>query len=252
MDRKITLLLLMVFILWGCSKKEPLLINGESFTEKDLDMCRQDLCPEITINYVEAMGDDAVSEKINNKIQNYIIASLLLGEDTIPTAKTINEAAIGFIKTFRSDKKQFPDMAGDYFAEINVSELYNSEEIICLEMRQYLYSGGAHGYGSTAFVNLDPETGDEITNKNLFSDEEKFKSFAEKEFRKQNDIPINESINSTGFWFENEKFSLPESLGITKDSLIFVFNQYDIASYAEGPVEFKISKQVAEPFLKIK
>src|SRR5690606_31987371 len=142
-----------------------------------------------------------------------------------------NEAASNFIKSYNEDKARFPDMAADYFAEISVTELYNSAKHICLEMRQYLYTGGAHGYGATSFINIDPATGNELTDNELFRNKKEFTAFAEQKFREQQKINKNGSINESGFWFEDDNFQLPESVGFMQDTLIFVYNQYDIASY---------------------
>ncbi len=251
MNNKFTVVALIAFITMGCNQEKNIEFSSESFTEKELSICKNSKCPEVTINYVEVFGDDEVSEKINKKIKNFIFSSLLMGEDTIPTAKTIQEAASAFIESYNADKSQFPDMAGEYFAEISVNEIYSSKEHLCFEMRQYLFTGGAHGYGTTSFMNIDPKTGEELTSKELFKNSERFTAFAEKKFRAQQKIEQNNSINENGFWFENDKFYLPESVGFTQDSLIFVYNQYDIASYADGPIELKIALKEAEPFLSI-
>ncbi|MCB0465279.1 MAG: DUF4163 domain-containing protein [Aequorivita sp.] len=251
MNNKITVVALIALITVGCNQERDIEFSSESFTEKELSICKNSKCPEVTINYVEVFGDDAVSEKINKKIKNFIFTSLLMGEDTIPKAKTIQEAATGFIEVYNADKAQFPDMAGNYFAEISVNEIYTSKEHLCFEMRQYLFTGGAHGYGTTSFLNIDPKTGEELTSKELFKNNTEFTAFAEKKFRIQQKIDKDQSINENGFWFENDKFYLPESVGFTQDSLIFVYNQYDIASYADGPIEMKIGMKEAEPFLSI-
>ncbi|MDC8000925.1 DUF4163 domain-containing protein [Aequorivita todarodis] len=251
MNNKITVVALIALITMGCDQEKNIEISSESFTEKELPICKNSKCPEVTINYVEVFGDAKVSEKINKKIKNFIFASLLMGEDCIPTAKTIQEAATGFIEAYNADKAQFPDMAGEYFAEISVNEIYTSKAHLCFEMRQYLFTGGAHGYGTTSFLNIDPKTGEELTSKELFKNSTEFTAFAEKKFRAQQKIAKDQSINDNGFWFENDRFYLPESVGFTQDSLIFVYNQYDIASYADGPIELKIAMKEAEPFLSI-
>ncbi|MCZ4318176.1 DUF4163 domain-containing protein [Aequorivita viscosa] len=248
---KITVAVFIALICVGCNQEKNIEISSESFTEKELKICENSKCPEVTINYVEVFGDKAVSEKINQKIKNFIYNSLLLGEDTVPTATTIQEAATEFIEAYKADKAEFPDMAGEYFAEISVNEIYNTEEHMCFEMRQYLYTGGAHGYGTTTFLNVNPQTGEELTSAALFNNRKEFTAFAEKKFRKQQEIAEDQGINDTKFWFENEKFYLPESVGFTQDSLIFIYNQYDIASYADGPIELKIAIKDAESFLSI-
>ena len=251
MNTKITVAAIIVLISMGCNQEKNIEISSQSFTERELAICKNNKCPEVTINYVEVFGDDEVSEKINKKIKNFIFSSLLMGEDTIPTAKSIEEAATNFIETYNADKTQFPDMAGEYFAEITVNEIFSSEEHLCFEMRQYLFTGGAHGYGTTSFLNINPKNGEELTSEELFKSNKEFTAFAEKKFRAAQKIEKDQSINDNGFWFENDEFYLPKSVGFTRDSLIFVYNQYDIASYADGPIELKIALKEAEPFLSI-
>ncbi len=249
MNNKIAFAVLTAFTLISCERENNLALSSESFTEMDLAICKNAKCPEITINYVEAIGDSQVSEKINKKIRNFIFASLLMGEDSIPTAKTISEAATFFIEAYQADKSQFPDMAGEYFAEISVNQIYGTNELWCFELGQYLYTGGAHGYGTTSFLNVNPNTGEEIATTNLFKNKTEFIAFAEKKFRSQQKIPQDQAINDAGYWFEGDTFHIPESIGFTQDSIIFVYNQYDIASYADGPIEIKIPLNEAKPYL---
>src|SRR5690606_2756579 len=142
-------------------------------------------------------------------------------QNSIPTAKIMQEAATCFIEVYNADKSHFPDMAGEYFAENSVNEIFTSKEHLCFEMRQYLYTGGAHGYGTTSFINIDPKTGEELSSQKLFKNKKEFATFAEKKFRNEQKIAQDQSINETGFWFENEEFYLPESVGFTQDSIIF-------------------------------
>ncbi|QAA82459.1 DUF3298/DUF4163 domain-containing protein [Aequorivita sp. H23M31] len=251
MNNKIITLILIGLLVTACNKEKSIQLNAESLTEGDLKICNNAKCPEVTINYLKASGNGNVAEKINEKITSFIISSLSMAEDEKEKAKTIEEAATTFIESFNADRARFPDMAADYFAEISVNEIYNSPKHICLELRQYLYTGGAHGYGTTSFLNIDPDSGEELTANELFKNKKGFTVFAEKKFREQQKIAQDESINDPGFWFENDSFHLPNTVGFTQDSLIFVYNQYDIASYAEGPIELKISLKEAKPYLKI-
>ncbi len=69
--------------------------------------------------------------------------------------------------------------------------------------------------------------------------------------RKENQIPEGGSINATGFWFENDGFYLPETFGISKKSITLHYNQYEIASYAEGPITIEIPLTEVKEWLKI-
>jgi hypothetical protein len=251
MNNKFLAFYCFLFVLIGCEKKESLSFSSESFTEESLELCKEVSCPKVTVNYIEAVGELTVSEKINAKIKSFIIASLFLGEGN-PQATTIPEAAVDFIKMYRIHNAEFPGMAAEYFAEIDITQLNNSQEIISFEMRQYQYTGGAHGYGSSFFMNIDPKTGEELTTSQIFKDVKAFRDFTEKKFREEYEIASSASINSKGFWFENDTFNLPQEIGFTDDRVIILYNQYDIASYADGPIELEIPLEEISPFLKIK
>lgn len=221
-----------------------------SITEKDLALCEKQRCPEITINYLQAKGDQVSYDNINEEIKNFVIASLHTSVNGI-APKTIKDAAIAFSNRFHEDITEFPDTAAEYSAIIDVNEIYNTSHLVSLELTQYLYTGGAHGNGSTVFLNINPRNGKRLNFKDLIKNEQEFLAFAEKKFRDEHNIPADQPINSTGFWFEDEKFFLPESVGFTIDDLIFIYNDYEISSYAESPVELRIPREEAQRFLKI-
>jgi hypothetical protein len=250
MNNRILSLLFLLTLAFSCKKHTPLVFSSESFTEDSLAICQNTSCPEISINYIKVEGDELIANKLNSAIETFIIEALEIRDDSIPKASSISEAASNFIQTYRLHSADFPDMEAEYFAEIDVSESFASEELISINMHQYLYSGGAHGYENSSFKNLDRRTGEEISSADLFKNSEELNHLVEKKFREIHNIPAAASINSTGFSFENDSFYLPETIGFTKDKMLLVYNQYEIASYADGAVEVEISKEEIKEYLK--
>lgn len=250
MNNRILSIVFLLTLVLGCKRQAPLVFSSESFTEDSLASCQNMGCPEITINYLKVAGEEFIADKLNSAIKTYIIEALVIGEDSIPNVRSISEAASNFIQTYRMHSAEFPDMAAEYFAEINVSESYISEEIISLKLHQYQYTGGAHGYEKISFKNMDPKTGLEIPSVDLFKNSKELSILIEKRFREIHNIPSKESINSTGYWFDNDAFYLPETIGFRKDTMLLIYNQYEIASYADGPVEMRISKEEIKEYLK--
>lgn len=250
MNNKSLLLLVFLLLFFACKNNAVLDISSKSFSEKELEQCASENCPEITINYLHFLGDETISTSINSAINEFIISSLYIGDPEIePQATTISESAKDFITMYNTHSAEFPDMATAYFAEISVSKLYQSTEFVSLEMRNYLFTGGAHGYGSVIFKSFDLETGEQLSKEDFIKDIGAFTQFVEEKFREEFDIPKEGSINATGFWFENDTFYLPSSIGITNQYIIIRYNQYDIASYAAGPIELEISKEEASDYL---
>jgi len=251
MIRKFSLLIFFGYSLMSCVDK-PLTVVSTSFFEENLTSCKTVSCPEITVNYITIEGDVESASLINTEVQDFIISSLYIGDEEQPSpASSIKDAATGFIETYRLENAEFPDMAAEYFVEVTVTESFNTADLLSLELRNYLYTGGAHGYGSVIFKNYDPQTGLEWKLQDLVKDEAEFFAMAEQKFRKEHDIRANKPINSTGFWFENDQFSLPETIGFTKKNLILHYNQYEIASYAAGPIEVEIPLKEVQAFLEI-
>lgn len=248
MLKKIALFLLIVS-LWSCEKKESMEFVGESFTENGLELCQGKECPSITVNYIKAVGNHPAVDNINGKIEDYVIGVFtMMDVSTMPDS--IEDAAVGFVNGYFEDVALFPDSSMGYEAEVAVEVLNTFPGVISFQLFNYLYTGGAHGYAATTFLNVNPENGEEYTVEELFENYADFVAFAETRFREKMDIPEGQSINDDRFWFEDEKFYLPESMGFVDDKIIFVFNQYDIASYADGPIDLTISLDEAKPFLK--
>ena len=83
----------------------------------------------------------------------------------------------------------------------------------------------------------------------LFEDKEGFEQYAETQFRLQQNIPVNNPINSTGFMFEKNHFYLPENIGFTEKGLKLLYNQYEVASFADGPIELTLPYKDIQKFL---
>lgn len=99
------------------------------------------------------------------------------------------------------------------------------------------------------FLNFDPTTGKQYSQEELFTPE--FTDFIEDIFRKEQNIPAEENINSTGFWFENDTFHLPENIGFEEEKVILIYNSYEIAPYAAGDIYMEIPIEEVRPFLQI-
>ena len=135
--------------------------------------------------------------------------------------------------------KEFPESV-KWEVTIDGSILSRHKEMICIQLDSYMFTGGAHGYNATNFINFNLKSGDELYPSDLIKDINKFALIAEKIFRKQENIPLDKNINSTGFMFENDQFHLPENIGFTENEIILIYNQYEVASYADGQKTIEI------------
>ena len=72
---------------------------------------------------------------------------------------------------------------------------------------------------------------------------EEFYKIGESHFRKVKNISENQTIKETGYWFENDKFYLPDNFIISDSGFVFFYNLYEIAPRSEGYTELFIPKE---------
>jgi len=244
--------LFLLLLFTGCQEeKSTLNLTEKSYTSADLPECKDDICPKIDIQLLKAKGKSPLATTINTAVEQKIAASLSISPDDENRIKTIDQGITNFIDSFRTANAEFPDSSSsqEYEFTSNSAVSFENENLLSLKMETYSYWGGAHGYSSTSYLNFDKETAEVLTTEKLIKDKGKFKKLAEQMFREQEEIPIDGNINETGFFFENDTFSLPINIGFENDELILIYNPYEVASYAEGQIIIKIPKAEAAPFL---
>lgn len=248
MSNKIKILLLFFIVVFSCNEETTNVLSSENFSEEFQGDCKGDDCAKVTIDYCKIVGDKEVVDRINFTVGNAIIYFLKSNFDKNIRATTITEAANMFLESYESDKKEFSQIS-PYLAEISISTTFSSPSILSIKTDFYSFTGGAHGNGNQKFLNFDPLTGSLMSTSSIFKDKKEFTDFAESVFRKEKGIPAGDPINSTGFWFENEKFYLPESIGMSETEIIIIYNPYEISSYADGAIEIRIPMDEAKPYL---
>lgn len=250
MINRIVSIFAVFFILFSCNEDRPLTFSSEEFNQNKLEECKGIECPEILVNYLTASGNQEVQKRINQAIEQKVIDGLNpIRIDSAVTYNSINEAAEAFLNSYKEDKAEFPDMAASYESKIDITKSRESNELVSLKSQIYGYMGGAHGFTILSYLNFDAQTGDRLENEALFINNNAFKNFAEKKFREKFDIPKEENINATGFWFKDEIFILPEAIGYEGENLVLIYNQYEIASYAEGQIILNIPIEQAMEYL---
>ncbi|PQB05305.1 DUF3298 and DUF4163 domain-containing protein [Aureitalea marina] len=237
-------------LLIGCEQPAPLTFENIHLSLIDDPDCSSQPCPIIDIDYPVALGEDEVSISISTGLENRIIESFQINPDG-PKANTVEDAIAQFTQGYRADKAEFPDMNAQYEVSIILEESFRNEKLICFRQGDFKYTGGAHGNGVTLYQYFDLQSGQEFEFDKLIADRDGLANLAEEKFRAKFNIGPSESINSPGFWFEEELFALPETFGLEEDQLMLVYNTYEIASYADGTVEVAIPLNEVSEYLNL-
>lgn len=227
---KLNFLSLLFFLfLIACNNEETTTFEPLSITNNSCEDCTT-----VVIEIPKALGKTKLSETINTALQEEIIA--LLNFDEISHAQNINNAVVAFINDYEELNNKFPEESMPWEASIHGSIVFENKDILTIKLESYIFTGGAHGYGTNRFLNFEKKNGNELDLKDLFKNEDDFKLLAESIFKEQENIPTNAEINSTGFMFETEVFSLPDNIGYTENGLQLFYEPYEIASFADGPI----------------
>lgn len=244
MKKTLRLLPILLLIL-GCENESKLTFEPMELHSKN---CSD--CAKIEISVPKALDKLTVSNTINQALKEEIISILSFDEEQ--EVDNIDKAMASFTKSYQDLKAKFPDESMGWEASIIGEVSYENETILTIALNSYTFTGGAHGYGSTTLLNFDKRSGAELENWELFEDFEGFLKFAETKFRIQEQIPQDENINATGFMFEQDTFHLAENVGYTPEGIQFIYNQYEVASYADGPIILNLPYAEINSFLKVK
>lgn len=244
--RKLSALAILVLCLSGC-KSEQLTFETRKFRK---EIVQKKDTTRIEIEVAVAQNKSAAADSINVLFFKKI--SPLFTFDSTVTAKDYTTVCSQFIKEYSKLVSDMPDYSTPWDATAIGKTGYQSDKVINLTIDYYSFTGGAHGNGGSLSYFVDPKTGKQIKKEDLFTDVKAFTQLAEQKFRAQQKIPSGSNINETGYWFDKDSFYLPKNIFYTDKGILLLYNQYEIAPYADGPIELTIPYNEAGKFLKIR
>lgn len=119
-------------------------------------------------------------------------------------------------------------------------------------LSNYRYTGGAHGDMAFTHFNFDSISGHNITMDEAFGANYQ-KPLGEKIlqaiYKKEGASSIAQ-LNAKGYLIQQGNLPLPQNFFLQKDSVEFMYNHYEIACYAKGIVEVKLSYDELKGLLK--
>lgn len=243
-------LIFLSFGLFFSSCANELYFENIKLNKKSTLLCKVN-CPEIKLNIPLAKTNSATADSINKRVFA-VVRDLVKLDETPITKEDYSTLMESFIASYEEAKNEFPESTFGWEAAIAGEIKYESEALINIEIEHYTFTGGAHGYSGLQSLLIDPKTGNVIPNESLFNNMNSFKKMVEEKFRIKYKIPLEGSINQTGYFFPNNEFELPKNIFYTRDGLLLHYNQYEIAAYAEGPKNLFLPFTILKEYLVIK
>lgn len=222
--------------------------SDTDLTAADFKECGEAPCPRLKIRYVR-FDEISDASKTINRLNAEDIGKIFQNSENPKPVKSMEQAVGYFIEQYKVFRNEFPESQSDYEAILEQEIKDVNDRTIVLQSDFYTYTGGAHGYGGVHFLNFDAQTGSLLKTEDLVADMKGFTDFVETAFRRQYEVPASASLNDKGFFFEDDKFSLPKNIAFTKESVILIYNPYEAASYADGQLRFLFPKKTVEKWL---
>ncbi len=247
LHRNIVVLLLVLLL--SCAENPPALQwemkNVHDTFCPDGEETRE--CAVVDLNYPLFRGH--LSDSLNRLILNTLCLNLVNDSP----CQRIDAIAQDFINEYKAFLAEMPgDFAGwELKQQINV--IYDSDKVLAMLHKFYAYTGGAHGMPGEYYITIEKDSGhllvlDDILDSTKRSE---FLAVARKQFYQQRDIPAGQTLTDAGYWFDKDEFFLPDNFTINDDGLLFLYNPYEIASYADGMIELSLAYSEIQSFLNM-
>lgn len=237
--------------------KDEMVFKNETYTNPNYCTDNNN-CLQIKLDILEADEKNPLKDSINFHVFNIIKESLDLsvGEKKIETYVDLINLYESFYEEYKKTSieefNEKPENIINWEASALVKLNYQTEYILNFAVENYSFTGGAHGYGASQSLIIDAITGRKLHYKNLFTELDNIKRMAEDKLREKYKIGLGKSLNANGFFFENDKFSLPENIFFNQNGIVLHYNQYEIAPYAFGPIDIELSNKEIGKYLVTK
>lgn len=228
--------------------EEPVIIKEAEMVELTKKAsCTEEPCTTVEVQYprFESIPEfnHTIEDVLSSTLSDYIMDAE--GDENLDELENL------FIQSYEAFLEEFPESSVPWTLEVIMTRSYSNTEFVSLKMSSYSLTGGAHPNSRVDFINLSKDKKKPLETKDLISDVNGLISVAERSFRRHYNISEQESFEDYGFTFENAQFTLPESIGLSDESLILYYNSYEIAPYAVGPTELIIPLDSVQGLIKL-
>lgn len=180
----------------------------------------------------------------NETLQAFVMKSQL-GTDT----SSFQKAAQTFINEYDQFQATFP-LPRPWHHETTTKVIQITGTYLGLQTDHYQYMGGAHGNYNTLFTHFWVPEQRELAYPDLI-DTSQLKTLlpiAEQYFWAQ-EKERDQELSLDLYFFDNDQFYLPENIAFERDSVLFLYNIYEIKPYVYGQTELRIPYAEISPFL---
>jgi hypothetical protein len=261
-SKGLPVILLLTIALWSCYSSAPdeytaqvSAIQGLNFANPVQNRSTYGGCDSVAGTGVQAditflepsvQFSGKASQELSRQIRQQVIRLMNAYTDSStlranPLAESQVKAAFNaFSDSYLAFRQKFPEAAGCWFIEFTGDTLLATPRLVVYRLDQYTSTGGAHPNSYTTYLLLNAETGQPEKLSTFVSDEARLLKEAERAFRELEQLPAETRLEEQGYFLPNDTFFLPPNVAFTREGVLLLYNPYEIAAYARGPIELLI------------
>ncbi|MGB0130929.1 MAG: DUF3298 and DUF4163 domain-containing protein [Chlorobium sp.] len=184
----------------------------------------------------------AAASSINRMVAAWIADSTALSPGEGYSGPRTPEALAGhFLKVYDKDRQE-TGMGMPYQFELSGAVLLNGTKLLTMQLSSYAYTGGAHGMHMTTCFVFDAATGRRLVIDDVFVPgfKDRLNALIEARFREERGLSASDRLDGEkGGLFEN-RIAFTTNFAMTPSGVVFLYNPYEIASYAAGQTEIEL------------
>jgi|SRR5215471_13113461 len=196
--------------------------------QRHLEDCLPGAKAEFT--FVEVVsGPEAIRDRINTAIRERLKQRPRGGIASSP-----EECARKFVGAYRD--------GAPWSLSKSVKVLRATPPVFTIEYSEWSYTGNARASLATEYLNFDAETGEIVKLCDLLAPDavDRLTTLAESRFRGERGLGAAADLRRAGFRFPSGRFTLPANYGLGESSIIFAYNIFEIAPFAQGAATIEI------------
>lgn len=172
----------------------------------------------------------------DDSVVNRFVQTTLLGSDTASVERAAEQFIGDFDRFVKSDP--FPRV---WTSESHARVYRITPTYLGIVIDASSYTGGAHGNYATVFDHYDLAAHEPITLDDIVATayQNELTAIAERYFRRQEDLSVDQSLEDR-YFFDDGRFSIPANFALERDSMLFLYNIYEIKPYVDGQTELRV------------
>jgi hypothetical protein len=201
-------------------------------------------CARLRVVLAETVGGGTqeVRDNLDMYTRHWVVSRLRehLAEGVGRSTASIDDLAAAFLAQHRAFTVEFPDASADWSIEIVVNPVFSSAKVATLDLSTTSYTGGAHPNSRRQLVSFAVDGGQLLGAADLTADLDALTTVVERRFRDARGLAPDDDLEAAGFWFPDNRFTLPDNLGLIADGLLVHWDAYEIAPYSMGPITVEV------------